>query len=129
MDTYHNNLPLKDNITLIYISSFLIAILTMIASIAGLLYHADMYPTEDLLRSFVPNDVVNLFIGLPILLTSMWPAWLGKWIGLLCWPGALFSVFYNYTAYVFAMPLNWAFLLHLALMMLNVYALMGLIAK
>lgn len=130
MNTYQGrNLPIKDTISLIFASSFLIAILMAIVSIIGLRYRALIYPTDDLIRTFVSNDVVNLFIGLPILLGSMRLAWRGKLIGLLCWVGALFFVFYNYIAYVFAMPLNWAFLFHLILAMLSVYTLIGLIAS
>jgi hypothetical protein len=129
MNTYHNNLPLKGNITLIYISSFLVAILLTIASSAGLQYRAVTYPTEELIRSFVPNDAVNLFIGLPILLGSMWLAWRGKLIGLLCWTGALFFAFYNYVTYVFAMPLHWVFLVDLLLTTLSAYTLLGLVAS
>ena len=100
-----------------------------VASVAGLLYQTIIYPTDELLQSFVPNDVVNLFIGLPILLGSMWLARRGKLIGLLFWPGALFFVLYNYIIYVFAMPLNVAFLLHLALVTMSVYTLIGLVAS
>lgn len=124
-----NHLPLKGNPALIYIFSFLIAILMTVASIAGLRYRAFIYPTDELIRTFAPNDVVNLFVGLPILLGSMGLAWRGQWVGLLCWTGALFFVFYNYTAYVFAMPLNWALLLHLTLTTLSAYALAGLAAS
>ncbi len=123
------NLPIKGSISLIYIHSFLIAILMAVVSVTGLLYRTLIYPADELLRAFVPNDVVNLFVGLPILLGSMWLAWRGKLIGLLCWTGALFFVLYNYIAYVFAMPLNWAFLLHLALAMLSLYTLIGLVAS
>ena len=126
---HHTNLPIRRNLALIYLFSFLIAILMAVASAAGILYRTSVYPTEGLLRAFVSNDVVNLFIGLPILLSSMWLAWRGKLIGLLCWPGALFFVLYNYIAYVFAMPLNWAFLLHLVLAMLSVYTLTGLVTS
>jgi hypothetical protein len=129
MNAHHNDLPLKSSVSLIYIFSFVIAILMTIASIAGLQYRTVIYPTDELVKSFVPNDVVNLLIGLPILLGSMWLAWRGKWIGLLCWPGALFFVAYNYLAYVFAMPLNWAFILHLILAAMSVYALIGLAAN
>jgi len=124
-----NNLPLKGNLSMIYILSFLIATLMTVASVAGLRYPALIYPTDELIRTFMSNDVVNLFIGLPILLASMGLAWRGKLIGLLCWAGALFFTLYNYTAYVFAMPLNWVFPLHLALMMLCIYTLIGLIAS
>jgi hypothetical protein len=126
----HNaSLPIRRNLTLTYAFSLIIAILMAAASVAGLMYRTTIYPTDELLRTFVSNDVVNLFIGLPILLGSMWLARRGKLIGLLCWPGALFFVLYNYIVYVFAMPLNVAFLLHLALVTLSVYTLIGLVAS
>jgi hypothetical protein len=129
MKIRHNDLPLNGSITSIYTSSFLIVILMTIVSIVGILFSADVYPTEELITSFVPNDVVNLFIGLPILLGSMWLTWRGKWIGLLFWPGALFFVTYNYIAYIFAMPMNWVFVLHLVLCGLSIYTLAGLVAS
>lgn len=132
MNTQHVrmiNLPFKGDLLWIDICSLLIAMLMAVVSIAGLRYRTLIYPSDELIRTFVPNDVTNLFVGLPLLLGSMWLAWRGKLIGLLCWMGALFFVSYNYIAYVFAMPLNWAFLLHLVLAILSVYTLLGLIAN
>jgi len=123
------HLPIKGDLLWIYACSFLIAILMAGVSFIGLRYRSLIYPTDDLIRTFVSNDVVNLFVGLPVLLGSMSVAWRGKLIGLLCWVGALFFVFYNYIAYVFAMPLNWAFLLHLLLTMLSVYTFIGLVTN
>jgi hypothetical protein len=123
------SLPTGRTLTPMYALSFLIAILMAAASVAGLLYGAALYPTDDLLQSFLSTDVVNLLIGLPILLGSMWLARRGKLIGLLLWPGALFFVLYNYMVYVFAMPLNAAFLLHLTLVTLSVYGVVGLVAS
>lgn len=123
------SLPIRRDLALAYSISFIIAILMAAASVAGLLHRTVVYPTDELLRTFVSNDVVNLLIGLPILLGSMWLAWRGKLIGLLFWPGALFFVLYNYIVYVFAMPLNVAFLLHLALVTLSVYVLIDLVAS
>jgi hypothetical protein len=123
------SLPIKRNLALAYALSSLIAILMAAASVAGLMYRTVIYPTDELLQSFVSNDVVNLVIGLPMLLGSMWLAWRGKLMGLLFWPGALFFVLYNYIIYVFAMPLNVAFLLHLVLVTLSVYTLVGLVAS
>ena len=123
------SLPLRRNLTLTYALSTIIAILMVAASVTGLVRRTVIYPTDDLLQSFVSNDVVNLFIGLPILLCSMWLTWRGKLIGLLFWPGALFFALYNYMIYVFAMPLNVAFLLHLALVTTSVYTLVGLVAS
>ena len=132
MNTNHHpntKLPLRRNLTLIHILSFIIGILMAAASIAGILYSDVLYPTNDLLHSFVPTDVTIICVGLPMLLGSMWLTWRGKPIGLLLWPGALFFVLYNYLIYVFAMPLNVAFLLHLALVGLSAYALIGLLAS
>ena len=124
-----NKLAVTRHLMPAYALSLVVAGLMAAASLVSLLLQSAIYPTEELRRSFVPNDVVNLFIGLPILLGSMYMTWRGKLIGLLCWSGALFFVFYNYTAYVFAMPLNWAFLLHLILVVLSMYTLIGLIAN
>ena len=121
-------LPLRRCLTPIYALSFIIAVLMAAASGAGLLCRTIIYPTDELLRSFLPTDVAILSIGLPILLGSMWLAWRGKLVGLLLWPGALFFVLYNYVVYVLAMPLNAAFLLHLALVTLSAYTLIGLVA-
>ena len=125
----HAGLPIRRDLALIYALSFIIAILMAAASVVGLLYQTVIYPTDELLQSFVPNDVVNIFIGLPILLGSMWLARRGKLIGLLFWPGALFFVLYTYIVYVFVMPLNVAFLLHLVLVTMSVYTLIGLVAS
>ena len=123
------SLPLRGDLTLIYALSFIIAILMAAASIAGLLYPANLYPADELRQSFLPTDLVNLLIGLPILLGSMWLARRGRLIGLLLWPGALFYVLYNYLVYVFAMPLNVAFLLHLTLVTLSLYTITGLVTS
>jgi hypothetical protein len=131
MDTNQGNridLSVKGRLTLLQATSFLIVILMAGVSIAGLRERAVIYPTEELVQTFIPNDVVNLLIGLPVLLGAMWLAWRGKWMGSLLWMGALFFVFYNYTTYVFAMPLNGAFIASLFLMMLSAYTLIALVA-
>jgi len=130
MNTSGNNSTyINGSLSLLYISSIIIAALMTISSLAGLISRGTIYPTEDLVRSFVPNDVVNLFIGLPILLGSMWLTWRGKLIGPLFWMGALFFVFYNYVGYIFAAPLTWVFLLYLPLVVLSAYAFISLVAS
>jgi len=126
----HNaGLPIRHDLTLAYAFSLIIAILMAAGSLAGLLYPGVIYPTDKLLQSFMPNDVVNLFIGVPILLGSMGLARRGQLVGLLFWPGALFYVLYNYIAYVFGMPANVMFLLYLGLVTLSAYTLIGLVAN
>ena len=126
MNTNSGNTYIKGNLSLIYVSSVIIAILMIIASLAGLIYRATIYQTDELVQSFIPNDVVNLFIGLPILLGSMWLTRRGKLVGPLFWMGALFFVFYNYIGYIFAVSLTWAFILYLSLTVLSIYTFIGL---
>jgi len=121
-----NRLPIKGNLGRTYAVSLVIALLMTAASVAGCLYPSVIYPTDELLQSLMPNDVVNLLIGVPILLGSMWLARRGRLIGLLFWPGALLYVLYNYLAYVFAMPVGVPFVVSLTLATLSVYAIIGL---
>jgi hypothetical protein len=100
-----------------------------VASVAALLYPTAFYPAEDLFQAFVPPDVVSLLIGLPVLLGSLSLARRGRLIGLLLWPGALLFVLYNEIVYVFALPLNLGFLLHLGQLTLSLYTLIGLTAS
>jgi len=121
--------PIKGNLVLLYGASSLIAFLMTVASVAGLINRTAIYPNEEYLRTFVANDIVNLIIGVPILLGSIWLAKGDKLIGLLCWPGALLYVIYNYIAYVLALPVSWVFALHLVLVVLSLYTLIGLVAS
>jgi hypothetical protein len=67
-------LPIKGKLVPNYILSLIIAILMLIASAVGLQHNTIVYPTEELTRTFIPNNLVNLLVGLPILLGSMWLA-------------------------------------------------------
>ena len=107
----------------------MVAILMSIVSLAGIFFQSAIYPTTKLRQSFVPNDVVNLFIGLPILLGSIWLTRNGKLLGLLFLPGALFYVVYNYVAYVIAMPINLMPLAYLVLVVLSAYAMIQVLAS
>ena len=124
-----HKLPIKQDLQLSYINSFIVAMLMTVSSVLGLFLRDQIYPSEELVLAFLPNDIVNIVIGLPILLVSMWLTSRGKLLGLLFWPGALFYVFYNYLIYVFAMPLNVAFLLNLILVTISAYALIDLMAR
>ena len=123
-----SNLPVNRDLRSMYILSSVTAILIIVASVAGLVFRAEIYPTEDLLTAFVANDAVNLLVGLPLLLGSMWLARRGRLIGLLCWPGALIFLLYSYAAYVIALPVGAAFPVHLGLVILSARALLDLVA-
>ena len=122
-------LPLARNISTSYTLSLIVALVMAAVSLAGLLFQSSIYPIEELRQSFVSNDVVNVFIGLPILLGSMSSAQRGKLIGLLFWLGALFYTTYNYIAYAVAMPFTLLFLPYLALVVLSLYTVVGLLSS
>jgi hypothetical protein len=98
-----------------------------LASLAGIFFQSFLYPAEGLRQSFVANDVVNLFIGLPVLLGSMRLAQRGRLIGLLFWPGALFYIMYNYIAYTIAMSQTILLLPGLVIVIMSAYAMVKIL--
>jgi hypothetical protein len=102
-----------------YLLSLTAALLMAGVSLAGLLFQSSLYPTAELRQAYLANDIVNLLIGVPALLGSMWLARRGWLTGLLLWPGALLYVLYNYVAYAVGMPLGWISLVYLALVLLS----------
>jgi hypothetical protein len=128
-DSPSGDLPVTHDLTLAYVFSLVVAFLMAIASGIGLLYPGQIYPSQELQQSFVATDVVNLFIGLPILLGSMGFARRGRLVGLLFWPGALLYVLYHYIVYAFGLPLNLGFLLAVVLLALSAYTTAGLVAS
>lgn len=97
-------LPLRRDLAPGYFMSLLAAAGMAAVSLAGLIFPAALYPTPELRRSFLSNDVVNLLIGAPCLLGAMALARRGRLPGLLFWPGALFYTTYTYIAYAVAIP-------------------------
>lgn len=120
--------PPKRVLTAFYIPSLAIAIFIASASIVALLYPDVIYPTEEVRRLSIPNELVNLLVVLPSLLGSIWLTRRGRLAGLLFWPGALFVIFYNSLAAVIILPVNIGFLLNLLLLALSSYTMIALIA-
>lgn len=122
-------LPLTRDLRLAYILSLLIAAVMTVASVAGLAVGATIYPGVEptLFPLFVGQDALNLIVGVPLLLGSMWLARRGALIGLLLWPGALFYVVYDYGYYVLGAPFNAFFIPYIALMTLGTYTMVGIV--
>jgi hypothetical protein len=121
--------PVSRRLSLTYASSYFIAALMVGASLAGLIFPDAVYPSAERYQSFAINDIVNLVIGLPILLSALWLARRKRLVGLLFWPGALLFVLYNYLIYSFTGPVHWLYLVYLALVVLSFYTLAGLLAS
>ena len=117
--TQSNSLPVTSGLSLAYTLTIVVMVGMGVLSLVGLILPDSVYPSEEFIRSFLVNDVINLLIGLPILLGSMWLTRRGNLIGLLFWPGALLYVLYNYTAYIFGLPISWMVLAYIALVLLS----------
>lgn len=122
-------LPLNRDIRVPWILSMVVVGIMGVMSLAGLVFPDRIYPSEALAQTFMPNDLINLLIGLPYLLVSIYLARRGKLVGLLLWPGALVYVFYNYTAYVVGMPFSWALLVNLLLVLSSAYGFFEIIKR
>jgi hypothetical protein len=122
-------LPLTGSLTPVLIASLAIAVLLTGVSAAALVYPGDVYPSQELLEAALANDVINLVLGVPILLGSIWLTRRGRLVGLLFWPGALLFVTYNSLARAYDLPLGWALLANWALVALSVYTLVALVLR
>lgn len=116
-------LPIKRNLSQSHLLSYIAAILMTALSLAGIVFQSSLYSPDELRQSFVANDILNLIIGLPVLMGSIWLTRHGKWIGLLLLPGALFYIVYNYIAYSVAMSQTLLLMPGLCLLAVSGYAL------
>ena len=113
-----------------FVATLVVAAAMTAASLAGLAAGSVVYPGTDakLLTLLVGQDTLNLIVGLPLLLGSMWLARRGSLVGLLLWPGALWYVAYDYGYYVLGAPFNWFFVPYIGLVTLSVYAAIAVVA-
>jgi len=101
--------------------TMIVTILMGIISLGGLIFPEEFYQSDLLIQTFLTNDVINLVIGVPILLGSLWFTRRSNLTGLLIWPGALLFVIYNYLVYIIGLPLGGLTLVYLALVLLSVF--------
>jgi len=119
------------DLSLAYLASIVVAVLMTVASAVGLISGPSIYagPDAKLLPLFIGQDALNIFVGLPVLLGSMWLAHRGSLIGLLLWPGALFYVLYDYGYYALGAPFNWFFVPYLVLVAVSAYAMIAVVVS
>lgn len=125
----NKRMPFKNNIRFLLAASFIIALIVGIVSVVGIKYQQNIYQTESLVNTFVPNDIINLLIGLPFMLISLLLVLKGKLTGLLCWPGALFYFMYVYFPYIICVPISFLTILYLIIFSSSIYTLIGVIVN
>lgn len=122
-------LPLKQGITRVWNLSIILAIFLGVMSLIGLIFRDSIYTSEEQIRAFLANDIINLIVEVPILLVSMWLTRGRKLVGLLLWPGALLYVLYNYITYVVGLPFGTITLIYLALVLLSAFLIFDLMRR
>jgi hypothetical protein len=106
-----------------YILSVIITILATIASAGGLLLDGLYRDNSFVILAWKGNDLVTLFIVVPILTTALILLRRGSQRAYLIWIGGLDYMLYNYAFYLFAAAFNWFFLIYTALVGLSIFAL------
>ena len=117
--TQPSSFPLRTNKNLIQRLFLFTGILMIVLSSICLIFPENIYPDQDMLQSFLVNDLINIIIGLPIFLVSLWLIKRERFLGWLLLPGALVYVAYNYLAYLFGRPFDIYALFYLVLVMLS----------
>jgi hypothetical protein len=123
-----SRLPVKRDLRFVYGLSLGLGVLLASASVVGLasglggLY--EPYPPSE--AGLFAQDLVVLFVALPLLVASIWLARRGSVAGLLAWAGALFYAAYTYYFMVIG-AFTILFPVYIAIVALAMYALLALL--
>lgn len=106
-----------------FILTVLIAILATFAAAGGLFLNGLYRDNPFVTTTWLGNDAVTLFLGVPILAAGLIFAARGSLKAQLVWLGALDYMLYNYAFYLFGAAFNAFFLLYAVLLALSIMAL------
>jgi hypothetical protein len=108
----------------ILILSLPLAILTSVVSYAGIFIESTYgKETVNYAAQGIGQDIVNLFVVVPVLIIAAIFAWRRSKLGLLIWSGALFYLAYSYTIYCFGLHFNHLFIAYCLILGLSFYSL------
>lgn len=103
--------------------SIFITLMASVASWGGLFIEGLYRDNALVVAAWRGNDMVTLFIVVPMLLVSLFFSLQGSKRGRLFWMGSLWYMVYNYTFYLFGAAFNIFFLLYTALVVFSAYTL------
>jgi len=114
----------KINDANILILSFPLAILTAIVSYMGIFIDSTyVKETTFYATQGIGQDIINLFVVVPILIVSSLFAYRKSRSGLFIWSGAIFYLAYSYTIYSFGLHFNSLFISYCFILGLSFYSL------
>lgn len=103
--------------------SLVVAVLAIVASLGGL-FIENLYRDSEAIRTvWFVNDLITLFVGVPILVCSIYFASKGSLRAKLVWMGSIWYMLYNYVFYMYGAAFNAFFLLYILLFVLSIYSL------
>ncbi|MFX0073363.1 MAG: hypothetical protein ACFFAO_19975 [Candidatus Hermodarchaeota archaeon] len=117
------------NFTIYLISSILIIIGLIIAIITGFFLYDSVIDNEIIVAQARANDIITLFIVVPLFIISLIFSKKGSFKALIIWMGCLIYCFYAYMYYIFQAPYNPLLLLFIGITALSFFSLMGLYKK
>lgn len=112
-----------DPATIAWILSGAVAVLMTVQAAAGILAPAVYRDAGWITAAWYGNDLVTLFVAVPLLVWSLHRARSGSLTGALAWYAMLAYATYNYAYYLFGAEMNAFFLLYAVLFVLPVFAL------
>lgn len=107
-----------------HVLSIIIGILIFIAS-AGGFFIDNLYRDNNtfILSAWLGNDLVTLFLALPLFLGALIFYAKGSRRAHLIWLGMLYYCIYNFSYYLFGAAFNWFFPIYVALFVLGIFTL------
>jgi hypothetical protein len=124
-------LPVVRSLTFPFVLSYIVAALLLISSLAGLLLgQRGLYqPDPATLPSFLTQDVITLFVAIPLLFVCLCLVRRGSVRGLLLWMGTLFYLAYAYSYAVLGTWLPPLFLVYVGIVSMSAYSLIFVLAS
>jgi hypothetical protein len=111
------------------ILSVTVTLLAAVASAGGLLIN-NLYRDNDFVKSaWYTNDIITLFVAVPLLIVSMFLSQKGSQRWLLIWIGLIGYTFYNFAFYLFGAAFNLFFLVYTALVSISACSLLLLLSQ
>ncbi|XMB65970.1 hypothetical protein RI065_06600 [Mycoplasmatota bacterium zrk1] len=113
----------KSKFKLSIIFSVIIIILSVIVAGGGLFF-PDVYRDNEIITTaFYGNDIVTLFLVVPMMIVALILCLRGSQKAQLVWMGTLWYMMYNYIFYLYGAAFNVFFLSYVALFTLSAYGL------
>jgi len=113
----------KDKFKTLRLLTILVIVLTMFASLGGILLENLYRDNPFVTLVWKTTDVVTLVVAVPILAAGLYFARRGSVRGLIVLLAMLDYTFYNYAYYLFGSAFNWFFLIYVAIVVFSAAAL------